>query len=108
MRAAGFEVSLDDFGTGYSSLNYLERCEIDSLKIDQSFIQKICSSERAQILVSSIIDIAKKLNLPTVAEGIETPEQKLMLQKMGCTIGQGYLFSPPLPFEEALEFLLQG
>ncbi len=104
-RAAGFEVSLDDFGTGYSSLNYLERCEIDCLKIDKSFIQKLCSSDRAKILVGSIIDIARKLGLPTVAEGIETPAQMAALRAMGCAVGQGFLFSPPLPLLEALELL---
>jgi EAL domain-containing protein (putative c-di-GMP-specific phosphodiesterase class I)/CRP-like cAMP-binding protein len=104
-RAAGFEVSLDDFGTGYSSLNYLERCEIDCLKIDKSFIQKLCSSDRAKILVGSIIDIARKLGLPTVAEGIETPAQMATLRAMGCTIGQGFLFSHPLPLVDALELL---
>ncbi|MBE9157585.1 EAL domain-containing protein [Nodosilinea sp. LEGE 06152] len=101
-RAAGFEVSLDDFGTGYSSLNYLERCEIDCLKIDRSFIQKLCTSDRAKILVSAIIDIARQLGLPTVAEGIETPAQMVALQAMGCEIGQGFLFSHPLPLTEAL------
>ncbi|HSM81247.1 MAG TPA: EAL domain-containing protein [Nodosilinea sp.] len=104
-RAAGFEVSLDDFGTGYSSLNYLERCEIDCLKIDKSFIQKLCSSDRAKILVGSIIDIARKLGLPTVAEGIETPAQMEALRAMGCAIGQGFLFSHPLPLAEALALL---
>ncbi|MBD2108656.1 EAL domain-containing protein [Nodosilinea sp. FACHB-13] len=106
-RAAGFEVSLDDFGTGYSSLNYLERCEIDCLKIDQSFIQKLCSSDRAKILVGSIIDIARQLGLPTVAEGIETPAQMAALKSMGCDIGQGFLFSRPLPLNEALALLNQ-
>ncbi len=106
-RAAGFEVSLDDFGTGYSSLNYLERCEIDCLKIDQSFIQKLCSSDRAKILVGSIIDIARQLGLPTVAEGIETPAQMAALKLMGCDIGQGFLFSRPLPIMEALALLDQ-
>lgn len=106
-RAAGFEVSLDDFGTGYSSLNYLERCEIDCLKIDQSFIQKLCSSDRAKILVSSIIDIARQLGLPTVAEGIETPAQRDALRAMGCDIGQGFLFSRPLPLAEAVALLGQ-
>lgn len=106
-RAAGFEVSLDDFGTGYSSLNYLERCEIDCLKIDRSFIQKLCSSDRAKILVGSIIDIARKLGLPTVAEGIETRAQMAVLRSMGCDIGQGFLFSHPLPLPDALALLGQ-
>ncbi|WOD40036.1 EAL domain-containing protein [Nodosilinea sp. E11] len=106
-RAAGFEVSLDDFGTGYSSLNYLERCEIDCLKIDRSFIHKLCTSDRAKILVGSIIDIAHQLGLPTVAEGIETPAQMATLQTMGCDIGQGFLFSHPLPLAEALALVSQ-
>lgn len=104
-RAAGFQVSLDDFGTGYSSLNYLERCEIDSLKIDQSFTQKICTSPRAKVIVGAIINIAQDLGLPTVAEGIETPEQRQMLQDMGCDIGQGYWFSQPLPVRDILALL---
>lgn len=104
-RKAGFEVSLDDFGTGYSSLSYLERCEIDSLKIDQSFIQKICTSHRAKILVSSIIEISKKLGLITIAEGIETEEHRRILEQMGCDIGQGYLFSKPLPSSDILKFM---
>ncbi|MGB5972444.1 MAG: EAL domain-containing protein, partial [Nodosilinea sp.] len=101
-RAAGFEVSLDDFGTGYSSLNYLERCDIDCLKIDSSFVRKLCTSDRAKILVGSIIDIARKLGLLTVAEGIETLAQMTALQAMGCDIGQGFLFSRPLLLTEAL------
>jgi EAL domain-containing protein (putative c-di-GMP-specific phosphodiesterase class I)/CRP-like cAMP-binding protein len=104
-RTAGFEVALDDFGTGYSSLNYLERCEIDSLKIDQSFIQKLCTSDRAKVLVGSIIDISQKLGLPTFAEGIETPEQMAVLKELGCEIGQGYLFSRPVAFSKALLLL---
>ena len=104
-RAAGFHVALDDFGTGYSSLNYLERCEIDSLKIDQSFIQKLCTSERAKILVGSIIEIAHRLGLPTVAEGIETTEQRAILQALGCEVGQGYLFSQPIAFADAIALL---
>jgi EAL domain-containing protein (putative c-di-GMP-specific phosphodiesterase class I) len=105
MSQRWFEVALDDFGTGYSSLNYLERCEIDSLKIDQSFTRKLCTSERARILVSSIIDISNKLGLPTIAEGIETPEQMAVLKELGCDIGQGYLFSKPIDFAKALAFL---
>lgn len=96
-RAAGFGVALDDFGTGYSGFNYLDRCDIDSLKIDQSFIRKLPTSDRAKILVGAIIDIARKLGFPTVAEGIETPEQAAILRSLGCDIGQGYLFSPPVP-----------
>ena len=104
-RSAGFEVALDDFGTGYSSLSYLERCEIDNLKIDQSFTQKVCTSYRARVLVRSIIDMAKKLGLLTIAEGIETEEHRQILQEMGCDIGQGFLFSKPLAVEGIFDFL---
>lgn len=105
MSGGGVPGLLDDFGTGYSSLNYLERCEIDSLKIDQSFTQKICTSPRAKVIVGAIINIAQDLGLPTVAEGIETPEQRQMLQDMGCDIGQGYWFSQPLPVRDILALL---
>lgn len=107
-RAAGFEVALDDFGTGYSSLSYLERCEIDNLKIDQSFTQKICTSPRARVLVSSIINMAKQLGLLTIAEGIETEEHRQILQEMGCDIGQGFLFSKPLSVEGILALLTEA
>ncbi|QQE64627.1 hypothetical protein GFS31_13080 [Leptolyngbya sp. BL0902] len=107
-RAAGFEVALDDFGTGYSSLSYLERCEIDNLKIDQSFTQKICTSHRARVLVSSIIDMAKRLGLLTIAEGIETEDHRQILKEMGCDIGQGFLFSKPLTVDEILALLAQS
>lgn len=107
-RAAGFEVALDDFGTGYSSLSYLERCEIDNLKIDQSFTQKICTSHRARVLVNSIIDMAKRLGLLTIAEGIETEEHRQILKEMGCDIGQGFLFSRPLSVTGILALLTQS
>jgi EAL domain-containing protein (putative c-di-GMP-specific phosphodiesterase class I)/CRP-like cAMP-binding protein len=107
-RAAGFEVALDDFGIGYSSFNYLECCEIDSLKIDKSFTQKLCSSSRAQVLIKTIVDMAKQLGFPAVVEGIETEEQRQIVQNLGCEIGQGYLFSQPVPFRHAISLLMNG
>lgn len=104
-RAAGFQVALDDFGTGYSSLSYLERCDLDHLKIDQSFVQKICTSERARILVSSIVAMAQQLGLVTIAEGIETEDHRRALAEMGCEIGQGFLFSKPLPVDDIVALL---
>jgi EAL domain-containing protein (putative c-di-GMP-specific phosphodiesterase class I) len=106
-RAAGFEVVLDDFGVGYSSLNYLECCEIDRLKIDPSFTQKLSSSPRAQVLFKTIVDMAQNLGYPAIAEGIETAEQRQLALTLGCHIGQGYLFGQPVPFDHALSLLSQ-
>lgn len=87
--------SIDDFGTGYSSLSYIRDIPACELKIDQSFVATLDNKQQTS-LVKSIIDISKNLNLTTVAEGVETQEQKERLEKMGCDIYQGYLFSKPL------------
>jgi EAL domain-containing protein (putative c-di-GMP-specific phosphodiesterase class I) len=106
-RAAGFEVALDDFGVGYSSLTYLECCEIDSLKIEPSFTQKLSTSPRAQVLFKTIVDMAQNLGFSAIVEGIETPEQRQLAQALGCHIGQGYLFGQPVPFDQASSLLSQ-
>lgn len=87
--------SIDDFGTGYSSLSYIRDMPVIELKIDQSFIAKIADKQQAS-LVKSIIDISKNLNLTTVAEGIETQEQRDFLENLECDLFQGYFFSKPL------------
>ncbi|HEY9878826.1 MAG TPA: EAL domain-containing protein, partial [Leptolyngbyaceae cyanobacterium] len=104
-REAGFSISLDDFGTGFSSLNYIARCEVDSLKIDLSFVRQMFSNGKTPVLMQTIIDLAKGLHIPSCAEGIETRDQMNMLQNLGCDLGQGYLFGKPMPFEAALAFL---
>ncbi|MGZ4137993.1 MAG: EAL domain-containing protein, partial [Actinomycetota bacterium] len=96
ISAAGVHVSLDDFGTGYSSLSYLQRFPVDSLKIDRSFVSGLGTNPGDTIIVEAIIGMAKTLGLATVAEGVETIEQRDELRKMGCTFGQGYLFARPL------------
>jgi len=101
LKAIGVRIAIDDFGTGYSSLSYLERLPIDCLKIDRSFIQKIADvSTRSASLAASIIEVGGKLGLETVAEGIETREQMLRLQMLGCHRGQGYLFGWPVPIAD--------
>jgi EAL domain-containing protein (putative c-di-GMP-specific phosphodiesterase class I) len=93
---------MDDFGTGYSSLSYLQRLPIDTLKIDRSFISKIHEKpESNRNIVEVIVSLAHKLGMTAVAEGIETPEQYAILLDMTCDFGQGYLFSPPLPKDQA-------
>lgn len=100
IKQMGFSISLDDFGTGYSSLSYLAALPVDTLKIDKSFVFKIGQSSEAESIVSTIITLAKSLNLTTVAEGIETEEHLQFLLAHGCDVGQGYYLSKPLPEDE--------
>ncbi len=107
LRKIGVAVSIDDFGTGYSSLSYLHRLPFDSLKIDRSFVSDVDKqTENAQIL-QTIVALAQNLNLRTVAEGIETVEEMQILQDLGCDLGQGFLFSKPLPKNEMENLLYQ-
>ncbi|MGA1601501.1 MAG: EAL domain-containing response regulator [Prochlorothrix sp.] len=101
LKTRGFQLALDDFGTGYSSLSYLHSLPIDILKVDKSFVQQITDQSSERSLVTAILGIAQTLNLAVVAEGIETPHQLATLQGLQCDLGQGYLFSPPLPATEA-------
>ncbi len=101
IRHAGFTVSLDDFGTGYSSLSYLHRFPVDSLKIDRSFVKSMEESEINFQIITSIIMLAQQLELKVIAEGIEEESQLTHLEKLGCKYGQGYLFSRPVPGNEA-------
>ena len=100
LRGKGYEIEMDDFGTGYSSLNMLSAMPIDVLKMDRAFIRNIEHSEKDIQLVSLILDIAKSLKIPVVAEGVETEEQLSLLKKLGCSLAQGYYFSRPLHASE--------
>ena len=107
LRAAGYTVEMDDFGTGYSSLNMLSAMPIDVLKMDRTFVSDIEHSEKDVQLVALILGIAKSLNIPVVAEGVETDSQLQMLRDLGCPIVQGYYFARPLhPTDFEKEFLL--
>ena len=96
LRQMGIEVSVDDFGTGYSNLAYLKRLPVDCLKIDRAFVRDIHSGGADREIVKTIIDMAQKLGLATVAEGVETQEQARCLRELGATYVQGFYFSPPL------------
>lgn len=100
LRGCGFRIEMDDFGSGYSSLNMLTSLPIDALKLDMKFIRGICESEKNERLVGIMIEIARLLEVPVIAEGVETKEQMELLKKLGCDIIQGYYFSKPLPPEE--------
>jgi diguanylate cyclase (GGDEF)-like protein/PAS domain S-box-containing protein len=95
LRTLGVRLAIDDFGTGYSSLSYLEQLPIDVLKIDQSFVSRLGAAGEESVMVRTITQLAKALNMGIVAEGIELPEQVRELQELECPLGQGYLFARP-------------
>jgi diguanylate cyclase (GGDEF)-like protein/PAS domain S-box-containing protein len=105
LKGIGISVSLDDFGTGYSSLGYLKGFPVDTIKIDRSFIRDVTSDPDDAALTAAIISMAKALSLRVVAEGVETEEQLAFLRGHRCDEVQGYLFSRPMPAEEATEYL---
>jgi diguanylate cyclase (GGDEF)-like protein/PAS domain S-box-containing protein len=96
LRALGVKLAIDDFGTGYSSLSYLHRFPIDTLKIDRSFVTRMSENNENTEIVRTIIVLAQNLGMDVVAEGVETNEQLVLLQKLGCENGQGYFFSKPV------------
>ena len=107
LRASGFKIEMDDFGSGYSSLNMITTIPIDVLKLDMSFIMNMEKDEKSLKLVEIILDIAKFLGVPVVAEGVETKAQLDMLKCMGCQVIQGYYFSKPVPAEEFEKFIIK-
>jgi diguanylate cyclase (GGDEF)-like protein len=107
LREGGLRVAIDDFGTGYSSLAYLKALPLDYLKIDKRLCEDISGSVRDQIVVRSVIDMARSLGLEVIAEGVETEEQLALLAREGCTLYQGFLCSPPIA-SEALAELVSG
>jgi EAL domain-containing protein (putative c-di-GMP-specific phosphodiesterase class I) len=105
IKTLGFSLAIDDFGTGFSSLSYLRRFPIDRLKIDQSFVRDIERTPVNESIARAIVALANSLSLDTVAEGIEFPLEKGVLENMGCTEGQGYLFAKPLAAEDFVIWL---
>jgi Amt family ammonium transporter len=105
LQAMNIKISIDDFGTGFSSLSYLKRLPVNILKIDRSFVNECASINEDGKICATIINLAKNLGLATIAEGVETEEQKAFLLEHGCSHYQGYLFSKPLLGSIAGEFL---
>jgi len=103
----GCTISLDDFGTGYSSLAYLKTLPVSKIKIDQSFVRDITDDPNDDVIVQTIIGMARNLGLDVIAEGVETEAQRDRLSLYGCNTCQGYLFHRPMPLQ-AFDALLQG
>ncbi len=108
LKSIGVQLSIDDFGTGYSSLEYLTQFPTDTLKIDQSFVRNLEHSEKNQIVVESIVELAHRLGMNIVCEGIEEERQLQLLRKLGCEYGQGYWFSRPVLKEQAEQLLVEN
>ena len=105
LREKGFRIEMDDFGSGYSSLNMISTLPIDALKLDMEFIRNAFKERKDTRLLEVVIQLAESLEVPTIAEGVETAEQMLTLKTMGCDIVQGYYFSRPLSAEEFETFM---
>ncbi|MGH6935103.1 MAG: putative bifunctional diguanylate cyclase/phosphodiesterase, partial [Methylocella sp.] len=105
LRALGVGISMDDFGTGYSGLSYLRAFPFDKIKIDRSFISELGESGDCMAIIRAVTNLGSSLGIPTVAEGVETEEQRSLLRAAGCTEMQGYLFSQPIRASEIAELL---
>jgi len=103
----GIGLSLDDFGTGYSSLSYLKELPVNTLKIDRSFVSDLPGDQHGRAIATTILAMAKNLDLKVVAEGVESAEQTAFLNANGCDYLQGYFFSKPIPAKELAYFLDQ-
>tara|TARA_R110002049_G_scaffold225521_1_gene397397 strand:+ start:21492 stop:23495 length:2004 start_codon:yes stop_codon:yes gene_type:complete len=108
LQKIGVTISIDDFGTGYSSLSYIRALPVDTIKIDKSFISAMTNSSNDLAIVLMIIQLAKKLDLTVVAEGVETKRQQKILTRFKCDFLQGYLFSPPLDADKYEQYLLKS
>ena len=106
VRSAGAKVTIDDFGTGYSSLSYLESLPVDIIKLDMEFVRKMVTSDKSRAIVEMVISLARKLDLKTIAEGVESEEQLSILRSLNCDMVQGYHLSHPMPEEKAVSLLI--
>lgn len=107
LRSLGAHVALDDFGTGYSSVSYLRDFPFDRIKIDRSFVRDVDTNSATQAIIRAVVELSRSLGMSTTVEGIETPQQLHIVQQLGCTEVQGYLFSRPCPANEITDIIQQ-
>jgi diguanylate cyclase (GGDEF)-like protein len=105
LKELGVKLAIDDFGTGYSNMNYLTRLKVDVLKLDKSFISQVNTSNDSRVIVTAIIEMANVLGMTVIAEGIESTEQRDLLKQLGCSLGQGFLWSRAIPTVALMQFL---
>lgn len=105
IKALGVRIAVDDFGTGFSSLSYLQRLQVDRLKIDRAFIAEICKSERARRIPELVIQLGHKLGLTVMAEGVEEKEQADLLLELGCEDAQGFYYARPMEPQQLIDWL---
>jgi EAL domain-containing protein (putative c-di-GMP-specific phosphodiesterase class I) len=103
LKALGVRIAMDDFGTGYSSLSYLQSFPFDKIKIDEAFVANLSHSQQASTIIRAVIALGRGLNLPVLAEGVETEEQLRFLANEQCSEIQGYFVGRPKPIEEYAE-----
>src|SRR5690606_25813417 len=109
LKDLGVRISVDDFGTGYSSLTYLQRFPVDTPTVDRSVVSRLAADRgprRDRAIVAGVIDLAHAFGLTTIAEGVETEAQLTVLRSLGCEQAQGYLWSTPIPADDALRLIL--
>ena len=104
LRGLGVRLALDDFGTGYASLNHLHDLPVSVIKIDRAFVTRLTSGDKSLEIVRTIMTLAERLGLLVVAEGVETEAQRALLEGLGCGLMQGFLYSGPLPWDDAVRF----
>ena len=105
LRQLGVRISMDDFGTGYSSLSYLRSFPLDKIKIDRAFVKDLGVTAASDVIIRSVIDIARTLEMTTTAEGVETREQFERLAALGCTEAQGYYLSKAVPVSQVPDLI---
>ena len=108
LKKEGFKISIDDFGSGYSSLNLLKDIPADTLKIDKEFLSKSSDGSNGTIILSSVMTMAKELNMSTIAEGVETLDEVNILKRIGCEMVQGFYFARPMTHDNFYEILNQN
>jgi diguanylate cyclase (GGDEF)-like protein/PAS domain S-box-containing protein len=108
LRDSGVQIMLDDFGTGYSSLSYLRRFQVDTLKIDRSFVSELGQHRQDALLVAALVQMSSALGISAIAEGVETEQQAQLLRMLGCTLVQGFHFARPLTADAATALLADG
>jgi EAL domain-containing protein (putative c-di-GMP-specific phosphodiesterase class I) len=106
LKRQGIDAAIDDFGKGYSSLNHLHQLPVEFIKIDQSFVFEADVARESETIIRAIVAMAQSLGLKTIAEGIERSSQQTLLTHLGCDIGQGFLYSKPLPYGRLLDYLV--